>query len=89
MMSITNPPKAFIALAALIAITVLMITKSVDESAGVGMLGLIIGYAVGNGIAAKSDTPVEPIIGRSKSKAQSQIEVLVEQLVAEREQAHE
>jgi hypothetical protein len=28
------------------------------------MLGAIIGYAIGNGIAATSGQPVEPIIGK-------------------------
>lgn len=60
---VTNPPKALIALVAMLLITVLMITDSIGSEAGTGMLGSIVGYAIGNGIAARSNKPVEPIIG--------------------------
>lgn len=62
--AIVNPPKAFIALVALVCITVLMVTQRIPSEAGVGMLGLIIGYAVGNGIAARAGDDVQPIIGQ-------------------------
>lgn len=62
-MILQNPPKAFIVLAGMICITILMAVKAIDQSAGTGLLGSIIGYAVGNGIAARKGEPVEPIIG--------------------------
>ena len=62
-MNLTNPPKALIAMVAMIVIAVLMIADSIANEAGTGMLGTIVGYAVGNGIAAKSGKQVEPIIG--------------------------
>ena len=63
-MTIQNPPKAFIVLIGMICITVLMATHAIDQSAGTGLLGSIIGYAVGNGIAAKKGEAVEPILGK-------------------------
>ena len=63
-MNIANPSKAMIALVALICITILLVTNSVDESAGTGLIGMIAGYAVGNGIAARRGDQVTPIIGR-------------------------
>ena len=63
-MNITNPPKALIALVALICVTVLLIADSISSDAGFGLLGTIVGYAVGNGIAAQRGVPVEPIIGK-------------------------
>ena len=63
-MKITNPSKALIALVALICITVLMALESIDTDQGMPILTLIVGYAVGNGIAARTGEPVEPIIGR-------------------------
>jgi hypothetical protein len=63
-MTISNPPKALIALVGLICITLLMALKSIDQSTGMPVLTLVIGYAVGNGIAARSNSPVEPIISR-------------------------
>jgi len=62
--NIANPPKALIALVALICVTVLLITDSISSDAGFGLLGTIVGYAVGNGIAAKQGVDVQPIIGK-------------------------
>jgi len=63
-MNLANPPKALIAMVAMIVIAVLMVADSIANEAGTGMLGTIVGYAVGNGIAAKSGKNVEPIIGK-------------------------
>lgn len=63
-MNIVNPSKAMIALVALICVTLLLATNSVDESAGTGLIGMIAGYAVGNGIAARRGDEVTPIIGK-------------------------
>jgi len=63
-MTLQNPPKALIVLVGMICITILMAFDAIDQSAGTGLLGSIIGYAVGNGIAARKGDPVEPIIGR-------------------------
>jgi hypothetical protein len=60
-LNVNNPPKAIIVLVSLVCLTILLVTKSVAPEAG---LGLIVGYGVGNGIAAKQDQPVEPMIGR-------------------------
>lgn len=61
-MSINNPPKWVIVLASLASITYLMASNTIDSEAGVGLLGLIVGYGIGNGIAARNDQPVEPLI---------------------------
>jgi len=63
-MNIANPSKAMIALVALVCVTILLATNSVDESAGTGLIGMIAGYAVGNGIAARRGDDVTPIIGK-------------------------
>lgn len=65
-MNITNPSKALIALVGLVCLTILLSVGSIPSEAGTGMIGSILGYAIGNGIAAKSGQPVEPIIGRKK-----------------------
>lgn len=65
-MNITNPPKALIVLVALVCLTVLMASHTIDSTAGAGMLGTIIGYGVGNGIAARKGETVEPIFGKKE-----------------------
>jgi hypothetical protein len=49
---------------AMIVIAVLMVADSIANEAGTGMLGTIVGYAVGNGIAARGGKDVQPIIGK-------------------------
>ena len=63
-MNIANPSKALIALVGLVCLTVLMATNSISSDTGLPIVTTIIGYAVGNGIAAKTGQPVEPIIGK-------------------------
>jgi membrane protein YqaA with SNARE-associated domain len=67
-MIISNPPKALIALVGLICLTVLMALQAIEEATGTGLIGSILGYAIGNGIAARSGQAVEPIITRKKEK---------------------
>ncbi len=62
-MTLQNPSKALIALVALICITVLIAVRAIDANMGMPIITMIVGYAVGNGIAAKKGDPVEPIIG--------------------------
>ena len=62
-MTLTNPPKALIALVALVCITVLRALDKLDQASFNAIGGLIVGYAVGNGVAAKKGDKVEPIIG--------------------------
>ena len=56
-----NPPKALIVLVALICITTLMLAGRVDTDAGLAVIGLIVGYGIGNGIAAQQGEPIKPI----------------------------
>ena len=62
-MKIANPPKALIALVALICITILRALDKLDQASFNGLAGLLVGYAVGNGVAAAQKQPVSPIIG--------------------------
>lgn len=63
-MNIANPSKALIALASLICVTVLMLTDSISNDAGIGIISAVTGYGIGNGIAARKGDPVDPIIGK-------------------------
>ena len=67
-MTISNPPKALIALVGLICLTILMATQSIEEATGTGLIGSILGYAIGNGISAKNGQPVQPIIGKKDTE---------------------
>jgi presenilin-like A22 family membrane protease len=62
--NITNPPKALIALVGLICLTVLIAVNAITSEAGLPVITAIVGYAIGNGISAKTGQPVEPIIGK-------------------------
>jgi hypothetical protein len=67
-MTVTNPPKALIALVALICITVLRALDKLDQASFNAVAGLIVGYAVGNGVAARKGDNVEPIIGARRDR---------------------
>lgn len=69
-MTIANPSKALIALVSMICLTVLMAVNRIPTEAGVGLLGSITGYAIGNGIQARAGKAVDPIIGpKAKTNA--------------------
>ena len=67
-MNIANPSKALIALVALIGMIVLMAIDGIDRSAGTNVIVAIVFYSIGNGVGAKQNTVIEPIIGRKKDK---------------------
>ena len=65
-LDVNNPPKMIVVVMSLICVTILLVTGTIEGEAGLGLLGMIVGYGVGNGIAAKQGQPVEPMIGVRK-----------------------
>ena len=65
-MSLANPSKALIALVGLVCLTALIAVDAITPDAGLPVITAIIGYAIGNGIAAKQGQSVDPIIGKKK-----------------------
>ena len=65
-MSLANPSKALIALVGLVCLTVLIAVDAITPDAGLPVITAIIGYAIGNGLAAKQGQSVDPIIGKKK-----------------------
>ena len=63
-----NPSKALIALVGLVCITVLLSVGKIETSEGVPILTMIIGYSIGNGMAALTNKEVQPIIRKKDSK---------------------
>jgi len=63
-----NPSKALIALVGLICITILLSVGKLETSEGVPILTMIIGYSIGNGMAALTNKEVQPIIRKKDSK---------------------
>jgi hypothetical protein len=57
-----NPSKALIALVGLICMTVLIAVGAIEQDQGLPIITMIVGYSVGNGMAALSNKQVEPII---------------------------
>jgi hypothetical protein len=68
-MKVNNPPKAVILLAALASITLLMVVERIDTNAGMPLLTAIVFYGIGNGVAARSGTPSQPIIAPKDHEA--------------------
>ena len=66
-MSLANPSKALIALVGLVCLTLLIAVEAMTSEAGLPVITAIVGYSIGNGIAAKQGLPVDPIIGKKKN----------------------
>ncbi len=69
-----NVSKAAIALAALASITVLLVVDAISRDAGLGLLGMIVGYATGNGIAAHQGISAPPIISPRPTGADVEVD---------------
>ena len=68
-LAVNNPPKFYGLALALVCVTVLLAIGRVDSGAGLGVIGTIVGYCAGNGIAARRGEPVEPAVSaRPKAK---------------------
>lgn len=66
-----NYLKAGIAALCVIAVTVLMAVKSIDSGAGMPIITLVVGYALGNGIATKQGIASQPLVGPSMERIAS------------------
>lgn len=64
-MTVSNPPKLIGILLAMILLTLVFAIDKLSESGYLGLMGLIVGYLVGNGIAARAGEPVQPVISES------------------------
>lgn len=61
--TIVNVPKATIALVALVCVTVLGALNVLESDAVLAIISSVVGYAIGNGVAARTGQNVQPIIG--------------------------
>ena len=61
-MTLNNPPKALILLVALCCVTFLLALGRITTEAGLPIISAIVFYGIGNGVAAKTGKPSEPII---------------------------
>lgn len=68
-MNVNNPPKLIGILLAMVLLTVVFAIDKLSESGYLGLMGLIVGYLVGNGIAARSGEPVQPVVGDNGTHA--------------------
>lgn len=64
-----NYYKALIALACLVSITILMALNTVPAAAGMPIITIIVGYAIGNGITASQGKDSEPIVKSKKTNS--------------------
>lgn len=68
-MTVNNPPKMIGILLAMVLLTVVFALDKLTESGYLGLMGLIVGYLVGNGVAARRSEPVEPVLSASSADA--------------------
>lgn len=68
-----NYLKAAIALVALVCLTILTAVGAMDSNQSIPIITMIVGYAIGNGIAAKSGD-YQPLISKKDSNNGSEEE---------------
>ena len=61
--SVINYPKLVGIVTAMVLLSILFGMDRLSESGYIGLMGLLVGYLVGNGIAAATHEPVQPVIG--------------------------
>jgi ABC-type lipoprotein release transport system permease subunit len=72
--TVNNAPKLIGILLAMVLLTAVFATARLSESGYLGLMGLIVGYLVGNGIAAKNGEPVQPAISESPRHVERRID---------------
>jgi hypothetical protein len=65
-MKVQNPPKAWIIIIGIVAVTVLIALGRITAEAGLPVLTAFVGYAVGNGITAMRGQAAENIFAPSE-----------------------
>lgn len=70
-MTLNNWPKFIGLLVVGVGIIILLALGRVSEAGGFGLLGIIIGYLAGNGVAAKSGEKAEPVLAPRESPSSS------------------
>lgn len=71
MTSVNNPPKFWLLVVALVGVFVLLAFGKIEPAYGTGIIGTIVGYGVGNGIAAKNGEPVAPVFARKQTDVEA------------------
>lgn len=63
-MGVNNPPKFWLLVIVLVGTFVLLGTGSLTSEQGLPIISAIVGYGIGNGIAARAGEPSSPVFGR-------------------------
>ena len=61
--TVVNTSKLIGIVTAMVLLSALFAIDRLTESGYIGLMGLLVGYLVGNGIARATREPVEPVIG--------------------------
>jgi len=59
--NVNNPPKLLGIIVAMILLSAVFAFGTLSESGFLGLMGLLVGYLVGNGIAAKNGETTTPV----------------------------
>lgn len=62
-MNVNNPPKFLLIGLTLISLTVMVLAGKISFGDAAPFYTLIVGYLIGNGIAAARNEPVQPALG--------------------------
>lgn len=66
-----NVIKAAALVVALVCVTVLTATGSIDDTAGVGLIAWVVGYLTGNGVSMLRNIPSTPVYWRREKEQEN------------------
>lgn len=67
----TNYLKLFIIALVVVCVTILLALHSISETTSVALIGPLVGYLVGNGVAAKQGITASPVFAPSKNQEET------------------
>lgn len=67
-MLVNNPPKFWLLVVVLVGVFVLLGIGRMSGDQGLPIITAIVGYGIGNGIAARNGEPVSPVFAPKDSK---------------------
>ena len=72
--NVNNPPKLLGILLGMVLLTVVFAIGTLSESGYLGLMGLIVGYLVGDGVAAYAGHTTESVLGETDEAEAERLE---------------
>lgn len=69
-MTVVNWSKLAVSITTIICVTALLMTNHLTDAVGIPVITTVLGYMLGNGVAARANEPVQPVFYRRNNQDQ-------------------